>query len=83
MIRQVGNKIFNLGQKKDNPDIKVAYEAKADKWVLVYQGDFKGLKKWLNHQKELADKRSFRKMIAEMSGTSYKAACEDMGIGRI
>jgi hypothetical protein len=41
------------------------------------------LKDALAHLRRLADKREARSMIADMCGTSYRAAMADMGMSRI
>jgi hypothetical protein len=84
MIRKLSDgRIINIAQRKSDPDTKVAFSLKNGKWIMSYTGNFDGLKKWLKHQKELAEKCEARKMIAEMCGTSCRAALEDMGVVRI
>jgi hypothetical protein len=80
MIKKLADgRTILLGQRKSDADIKVGYVLKRGTWKLKYQGKFEGLKKWLKHQRELAARAYARQMVAEMCGTSYEAACEDMG----
>lgn len=82
MIQFIGDRIFNVGQRKDFPAEKVAYQKKAEGWVLVYKGDFEGLRGFLKNQQALETKRENRQMISDICGTSYRAAMEDMGYAR-
>lgn len=82
MIFRFGEKEFLAGKKKPTGE-PAAWEHKKTGWELCYVGTMDGLKKFLNHQKVLAEKRETRKMIADMCGTSYSAACADMGMRKI
>lgn len=83
MVRKIGTKTVLIGQKKTDNNVKVAYFLKNNNWKLVFEGTFEGLKTFIDNLKKKEDKKEFRKMIAEMNGTSYKAACEDMGLTTI
>lgn len=82
MIRVLEDgRIVKMGQKKSDSSIKVAYVSKkGESFKMVYTGDFKGLMKWFEHQKKLAGKCVGRQLISDICGTSYSAACRDMGI---
>ena len=58
MIRVLEDgRIVKMCQKKLDSSIKVAYVSKkGESFKMVYTGDFKGLRKWLDHQKVLAGK---------------------------
>jgi hypothetical protein len=69
--------------KRNPPESSPRGSRKKSGWELCFAGMMAGLVKFLNHQKALAEKRETRKMIADMCGTSYAAACADMGMKKI
>jgi hypothetical protein len=69
-----------LGQKKSDKTVKVGYLYNDGKWVMKYTGTFAGLKEWLKGLIKEAEDKSVKQMIADMCGTSYEAAMEDMGL---
>lgn len=74
---KIGEKFFGVGKSKSS-----------GKYVLIELpgrnrqefDTFEELKNKMVKMKKNADKREYRAMIAEMSGTSYSAACRDMGL---
>jgi hypothetical protein len=74
--------ILNIGQNKITKE-KVIYKLKNNEWILIFSGNIINLKKEIKKLKMLSDKRVTRKIIADICGTSYSAACKDMGITKI
>jgi hypothetical protein len=84
-ILNIGSTAYRICQKKTNPEIKVVLTLNESKtaWAnTVYSGTMEEVKAWIRHQRKLSDKRELRSMIADMCGTSYQAAMEDMGMKR-
>ena len=80
MIKKLSDgRTLLIGQQKGDKTVKLAYTLKKDTWKLSFKGDFSGLTEWIKHQHKLADKAETRQLIADMCGTSYAAACRDMG----
>ena len=67
--RKLTNKYVLLWSKKHPTNLQ------QDEFDTIEQ-----VKTRLNHLKKLAEKREARSMIADINGTTYRAACLDMGI---
>lgn len=85
MVRQIGTKITLIGQRKSDKNVKTVYilNRTTNKFELAFEGNFDDMQKFINHLQDKENKKEYRKMIAEMSGTSYSATCRDMGIAKI
>jgi len=82
MIKNIGSKTFLFCQRKSDPDIKRAYLLVSGQWEKKYEGDRQGLTAFVEHEKKLWHKRETRSMVADICGTSYRAAMADMGLAR-
>jgi hypothetical protein len=83
MLRQIGDRTYNIGKSKTTGKYKIFQLCKKT-WFDIYETDnLDNLKKEVKRLKKLADKREARQMIADICGTSYSAACKDMGISKL
>jgi hypothetical protein len=76
-----GTPIF-IGKRKSTGKY-IALEYRNGSWKDVGESDtFDGIRAVIRHRQTLADARARRQMIAEMCGTSYRAAMADMGMSQ-
>lgn len=76
------SRTFKVLQKRTDPSSKIVLKLDRTRtnWEVVYEGDLSGSIVYLKRQKKYAEAADFRKTVADMCGTSYRAAMEDMGL---
>ena len=80
MTKVYGDKTYLIGRIKSTNNL-VIWEKKRNSWKIIHEcADMESIKKTLTRLKENAYKRDCRKMIADLCGTTYKAAMQDMGL---
>jgi hypothetical protein len=76
---KIYDRYYVVGKSKTTTDF-VIFEYKNGAWKNIFEGTKEDVKEELKHIRKMADKREARHLIAEMNGTSYRAAKEDMGL---
>ena len=82
MIIILGNKTYQISKRKESESFLI-YSVSGNSYKKIFEGPKNEMHKTVKHLKHLANKRETRAMIADMCGTSYRAACEDMGLSKI
>ena len=76
----IGNKAYRFGKTKSTGLYTVWEWKESSGFQIIFQCvKFEELKKYIGHLKYLAAKRESRQAIADICGTSYRAAMADMG----